>query len=335
MSWEFFTAKKIIFQRVNEMQISRPIINIAVIGIAIGMAVMILSIAIVTGFKDTIRQKVVGFGSHIEIINYDSNNSFENVPISRDLPFLPKIKKLPIVKHIQVFATKAGIIKTKTDFQGIVLKGVDKDYDWQFIKNNLVAGNIVSINDFEKNTGIIVSEKIANLLNLKLGDKMIIYFIEDPPRIRKFIIKGIYNTGLEEFDKLFAFVDIKHIQKLNYWTKDQVGGFEIGGIAGVIIGAAAKRKPVVVDGFISSAGALIAMAIEPFVRDYIICAHRSMEPGHAAMQEKVGCKPLLDLNLRLGEGTGAALAMNFVEAAVAVLTEVATFEEAAVAGADK
>ena len=115
----------------------------------------------------------------------------------------------------------------------------------------------------------------------------------------------------------------------------KVGGFEIGGIAGVIIGAAAKRKPVVVDGFISSAGALIAMAIEPFVRDYIICAHRSMEPGHAAMQEKVGCKPLLDLNMRLGEGTGAAIAMNLVEAAVAVLTEVATFEEAAVAGADK
>ncbi len=115
----------------------------------------------------------------------------------------------------------------------------------------------------------------------------------------------------------------------------KVGGFEIGGIAGLIIGAAAKRKPVVVDGFISTAGALIAIAIEPFVRDYIICAHRSMEPGHRAMQEKVGCRPLLDLNMRLGEGTGAALAMNLVEAAVAVLTEVATFEEAAVAGADK
>jgi nicotinate-nucleotide--dimethylbenzimidazole phosphoribosyltransferase len=115
----------------------------------------------------------------------------------------------------------------------------------------------------------------------------------------------------------------------------KVGGFEIGGIAGLIIGAAAHKKPVVVDGFISSAGALIAMAIEPFVRDYIICAHRSMEPGHRAMQEKMGCRPLLDLNLRLGEGTGAALAMNLVEAAVAILTEVATFEEAAVAGADK
>ncbi len=115
----------------------------------------------------------------------------------------------------------------------------------------------------------------------------------------------------------------------------KVGGFEIGGIAGLILGAAAQQKPVVVDGFISTAGALIAVTIEPFVRDYIICAHRSMEPGHRFMQEKLGCRPLLDLNLRLGEGTGAALAMNLVEASVAVLTEVATFEEAAVAGADK
>ncbi len=115
----------------------------------------------------------------------------------------------------------------------------------------------------------------------------------------------------------------------------KVGGFEIGGIAGLILGAAAQRKPVVVDGFISTAGALIAITIEPFVRDYIICAHRSMEPGHKAMQEKIGCRPLLDLNMRLGEGTGAALAMNLVAAAVAVLTEVSTFEEAAVAGADK
>jgi len=115
----------------------------------------------------------------------------------------------------------------------------------------------------------------------------------------------------------------------------KVGGFEIGGIAGLILGAAANQKPVIVDGFISTAGALIAYAIEPFVRDYIICAHRSMEPGHVAMHEKLKLKPLLDLNMRLGEGTGAALAMNLVEAAVAVLTEVATFAEAAVAGADK
>lgn len=116
----------------------------------------------------------------------------------------------------------------------------------------------------------------------------------------------------------------------------KVGGFEIGGIAGLILGAAANRKPILIDGFISTAGALIASAIEPFVKDYLIFAHRSVEPGHKAMQEHLGCKkPLLDLNFRLGEGTGAAVAMNLVEGAVAVLTEVATFEEAAVAGADK
>ena len=116
----------------------------------------------------------------------------------------------------------------------------------------------------------------------------------------------------------------------------KVGGFEIGGIAGLILGCAANQKPVVVDGFISTAGALIAYTIEPFVRDYIICSHRSVEPGHMAMQQHLGCsKPLLDLNLRLGEGTGGALAMNLLEAAVAILTEVATFAEAAVAGADK
>jgi nicotinate-nucleotide--dimethylbenzimidazole phosphoribosyltransferase len=114
----------------------------------------------------------------------------------------------------------------------------------------------------------------------------------------------------------------------------KVGGFEIGGIAGLILGAAAHRKPVLVDGFISTAGAMIACVLEPFVRDYIICAHRSVEPGHGALIDKLGRKPLLDLNLRLGEGTGAALAMNVVEAAVHVLTEVATFSEAGVSGAD-
>jgi len=150
------------------------------------------------------------------------------------------------------------------------------------------------------------------------------------------------GTGLDDEQLAHKQEVVKNILKRNQPDPKngleilaQVGGFEIGGIAGLILGAASMKKPVVVDGFISSAGALIAVTIEPFARDYIVCAHRSMEPGHRAMQEKLGCSPLLDLNLRLGEGTGAALAMNLVEAAVAVLTEVATFEEAAVAGADK
>ncbi|TKB11091.1 nicotinate-nucleotide--dimethylbenzimidazole phosphoribosyltransferase [Desulforhopalus sp. IMCC35007] len=151
------------------------------------------------------------------------------------------------------------------------------------------------------------------------------------------------GTGLDDLQLQHKVEVIERVLKVNSInSKDgvdilaKVGGFEIGGIAGLILGAAAKRKPVIIDGFISTAGALIASAIEPFVKDYLIFAHRSVEPGHKAMQEHLGCKkPLLDLNFRLGEGTGAAVAMNLVEGAVAVLTEVATFEEAAVAGADK
>lgn len=147
------------------------------------------------------------------------------------------------------------------------------------------------------------------------------------------------GTGLDDAQLAHKKEIVQRILKINKPdAKDgldvlaKVGGYEIGGIAGLIIGAAANQRPVLVDGFISTAGAMIACKLEPFVRDYIICAHRSVEPGHAAMQEKLGCKPLLDLNLRLGEGTGAALAMNLVEAAVAILTEVATFADAGVTG---
>lgn len=147
------------------------------------------------------------------------------------------------------------------------------------------------------------------------------------------------GTGLDDEQLAHKKNVLERILKINkpdpkdgFDVLARVGGYEIGGIAGLIIGAAAHKKPVVVDGFISTAGAMIACTLEPFVRDYIICAHRSMEQGHAAMQEKIGCRPLLDLNLRLGEGTGAALAMNLVEAAVAILTEVATFEDAGVTG---
>ena len=151
------------------------------------------------------------------------------------------------------------------------------------------------------------------------------------------------GTGLDDEQLSHKIEVIKRAIEVNSIKKSdgldilsKVGGFEIGGIAGLILGAAANKKPIIIDGFISTAGALIASSIEPFVKDYLIFAHRSVEPGHKAMQDHLGCeKPLLDLNFRLGEGTGAAVAMNLVEGAVAILTEVATFEEAAVAGADK
>ena len=227
MNWELFTAIRILFRKVNETRISKPIVNIAVISIALSISVIILSVSIALGFKHTIRNKLIGFASDIEIVHFDANNSFETVPISKYQPFYPSLDTLPEIKHIQIFATKAGIIKTKTDFQGIVLKGVDKHYDWSFIRNCLVAGDIISFPDSAKSTDILISEYIAKLLHLQVGNSLIIYFVQDPPRIRKFKIKGIFNTNLEDFDKLFAFVDIRQVQKLNDWDTSKISGFEV------------------------------------------------------------------------------------------------------------
>jgi len=204
-----------------------PIVKIASASVAIGIAVMIIAIAVVTGFKAEIRDKVIGFGSHIQITNFDSNSSYEPSPIEIDQPFYPSLKSDKGIKHIQVFATKAGIIKTKNEIQGIVLKGIGKDYNWEFFNSKIIEGNSFKVLDSIKSNKILISKYLKNILKIKLGDNILIHFIQDPPRIRKFTIEGIYETGLEEFDKRYIIADIGHIQKLNDWTKDQVGGFEI------------------------------------------------------------------------------------------------------------
>lgn len=227
MNTELFIAKKIIKGSGNEKKFSKPIINIAIIGIALGLAVMILAVTIVTGFKNEIKNKIIGFGSHIQIINYDSNTSYETIPIDKNQNFYPYKSNINGVKHIQIFATKAGIIKANSEIQGVVLKGIDKDFDWSFFSTNLIAGNKLKIEDSVKNNNIIISEKIANLLNLSIGSDVEMYFIQDPPRMRKFSVSGIYKTSLEEFDKIYVLADIKHIQKLNNWNENQISGFEI------------------------------------------------------------------------------------------------------------
>lgn len=227
MNTELFIAKKIISSKGGNNKISRPIIKIAIIGIALGLTVMIASVAIVTGFKQQIRSKVIGFGSHVQIVNYDSNSSYETLPIDKKQSFYPYKHNIAGVNHIQVFATKAGIIKTDSAIQGAVLKGVGSDFDWSFFNKNLVEGKSFNVIDTAKSNSILVSQNIANLLKLKVGDDIEMYFIQDPPRMRKFNICGIYKTSLEEFDKLYVLVDIKHIQKLNGWTDNQVSGFEV------------------------------------------------------------------------------------------------------------
>jgi lipoprotein-releasing system permease protein len=227
MNLPYFIAQRLIKGRREETSFSRPINVIAIIGIAMGLAVMILAVAILTGFKQEIRDKVVGFGSHIQIMNFDSNISFETTPINGNQEFIPKIKAIPGIKHIEVFATKAGIIKTDEDIQGVVLKGIGSDFDWNYFKSNMVEGSVFTVTDTGRTDKVIISKKIADMLRLKNGDSFAMHFIQDPPRMRKFTISGIYETSLEEFDKMYVFCDIGHIKRLNGWEDDMVSGFEI------------------------------------------------------------------------------------------------------------
>jgi lipoprotein-releasing system permease protein len=227
MNLPYFIAQRLIKGRREETSFSRPINVIAIIGIAMGLGVMILAVSILTGFKQEIRDKVVGFGSHIQIMNFDSNISFETTPVSDNQEFIHKIKEIEGINHLQVFATKAGIIKTDEDIQGVVLKGVGSDFDWDYFSNNMTEGSVFTVTDTARSNEVIISKKISDLLRLHTGDSFVMHFIQDPPRMRKFTVSGIYETSLEEFDKIYVFCDIGHIKRLNGWEDDQVSGFEI------------------------------------------------------------------------------------------------------------
>ena len=226
MNFELFISGRI--NGSNENRFSKPLIRVAIAGIALGLAVMIVAVAIVTGFQQQIRNKVIGFGAHIQIARFDSNNSFEFSPVERNQPFVNTLQKTNGISHIQAFGTKAGIIKTKDQIQGMVLKGVDKDFDWSFFKDKLIEGHAFRVGDTVANDSVIISRSLANLLNLKTGENMRMYFIVDnKARGRKFVISGIYDTGLEEFDLMYIYGDIRTIQKLNGWNPNQVSGFEV------------------------------------------------------------------------------------------------------------
>lgn len=207
--------------------IARPIIRLALVGVALGFAVMVIASSIVTGFKKEISEKVIGFGSHIQIYKYAENNSFETQAIKYDSTLINSIRRNPEISHVQIFATKAGIIKSGDEIGGVVAKGIGQDFDWSFFKSRLIEGNIFSVYDQYKSDSVIISASIAKKLKLKSNDQLIMYFIQQPPRVRKFIVSGIYETGLEEFDNLYLICDIGHIRKLNDWDSDQVGGIEI------------------------------------------------------------------------------------------------------------
>ena len=226
MSLEYFIAKRIHFQQ-GKKNVSRPAVRIATIGIALGLAVMLISVAVVIGFKNEIRNKTIGFGGHIQISNFDNNNTFETNPIKVDKTLMSKITAIDGVKHVQRFATKPGIIKTDTEFQGVVIKGIDKGFNWDFFKSNLVEGNVLDVSGATPGNQVVLSKYLANLLGLKLGDSFYTYFIQEKVRARKFKIVGIYSTNFIEYDKLFILADMRQVQALNDWSPDSFSGLEI------------------------------------------------------------------------------------------------------------
>jgi len=210
----------------NKSRLSAPSARIATIGIALGLTVMIMAVAIITGFKQEVKDKVIGIGAHIRISNFDSNNSFESHPIERDSIFVNTLMETGDIKAIQAYATKPGIIKANEQMQGVVLKGYDSSFDPTFINKNLEEGQAISFGNSQRSDSVLISRVTADALLLKVGDSFTTYFFQNRIKARKFIVAGIFNTNLTEFDELFLLCDLRHIQRLNGWNPKQISGYE-------------------------------------------------------------------------------------------------------------
>ena len=232
MNLELFIAKRLVKGKQHKSSISAPIIKIAIAAIALGILMMLIAIATGVGLKMKIREKIAAFNGHIQIYNYDNNASDVSViPVSIQQEFYPNFDLVEGVRHIQAVATKAGIIRTTDTFEGIIAKGVGKDYDWTAFADFLVEGQLPDYTG-ELNTEVLMSSLMASRLELGVGDTFYTFFLkgEDPSKIpnqRKFMITGIYDSGFEEFDGTYILVDMRHIQRMNQWSEDEVGNFEI------------------------------------------------------------------------------------------------------------
>ena len=231
MNFEFFIARRIIASKDHKSSISAPIIKIAITAIAIGVIMMLISIATGVGLQQKIREKVSAFNGDIIISNFDTNfsNDSQN-PISTKQEFYPEFNLVEGIEHIQVTAMKGGVIRTATDFEGVVVKGVGSDYRWNSFEEYLVEGRLPDYRG-DLNSEVLISEYLVNRLGLKLGDRVVTLFMNADssklPRSRGFEIVGIYNSGFQQFDEQYLISDIRHIQRLNRWEEDQVGAFEL------------------------------------------------------------------------------------------------------------
>ena len=228
MNLPLFIARRIYGTEDARRQVSRPAIRIATLGVAIGVAVMIITVCVVLGFKHTIRDKVVGFGSHIQIQNFMSQQTASPAPISISDSLLNQLRQMPGVRHVECYALTQGILKTDNDFLGVGFKGIGSDYDLTFLKKHLVEGEMPVFSSDKSNNHLLISRMMADKLRLKAGDRIYAYFIaEDNVRARKFTIKGIYETHMNQFDQSICFTDLPTSVKLNSWEPDQCSGAEV------------------------------------------------------------------------------------------------------------
>ena len=227
MNFPLFIARKINGNEDKGRKVSKPAIRIATLGVAIGLAVMIVSVCVVLGFKHTIRDKVVGFGSHITVANFNSFQRSENYPIVVNDSLKRALMQTQGVRHVQRYAYTQGILKTDDDFLGVMLKGVGSDFDSTFVHQNMVAGSIPAFSDVKSQQKILLSKAIAEKLDLKVGDRIYAYFVnEQGVRTRRFTISGIYETNLKQFDSQICFTDLYTTNKLNGWQLEQCSGAE-------------------------------------------------------------------------------------------------------------
>ncbi len=232
MNLELFIAKRLITGKEHKISISAPIIKIAIAAIAIGIVMMLIAIATGVGLKHKIREKVAAFNGHIQISNYDNNTSDVSVaPVSLIQDFYPEFKDISGISHVQAVATKGGIIRTEDTFEGMLAKGVGKDYNWTVFEEYIVDGVLPDFSG-KLNDEVLLSRMMANRLQLKVGDSFFSFFLKEGdaskvPNNRKFKITGIYDSGFEEFDATYVFVDIRHIQRMNKWEATEIGNFEV------------------------------------------------------------------------------------------------------------
>lgn len=224
-SFHLLLANRILRDKGNRF--SRPIIRLSVIGVSLGLLVMMIAIGITSGYKQAIRDKVIAMGSHIRITHFDQNYSYEQVPFDQNQPFVRELQQHPDIEGVQNFAIKVGIIKTTDQVEGVVLKGIDNTFNAEHFRANMVEGELPNLSDTTPSTQIVISKQMSDKLMLHTGDHVHTYFVQDPPRSRRFTVSGIYQTGLPEYDDVFALVDIRQVRKLNDWDDNMVSGMEI------------------------------------------------------------------------------------------------------------